>query len=1159
MRRSPGWLREALDKASSLKQIGVLLWYLVRGPGEECLTPAFLQEARDKCPWMEKMCPGSRVTRKKRALFPLPSFGEEPLRNFPKVDGWTSLFDPLTVETFWKDCWCELVVLFCNHMHENKWEFGQSPPTKPQEDMLLAIKGNVERVVGVSRVFKWDSTDVADDVKKKLVSYTGEEVARPCELTIHQVIPALPPEDHGGRIPVEDWVNGRCKWYLENPDKCLVTDTGQDLPRLQGRVHVKEDEKIPLAKLLVQRRICRWVHEDKVIKYRGQKVLNGLFGVPKAAQTPGGEPILRLIMNLVPSNSILKTLKGKVARLPNICSWNSIVLEQNELLSVCQSDMTSAFYLFSVPQRWSELLCFGISVKGKEIQAEQKHQEDRFYLGCGVLPMGWSSAVGVMQFIAEEALLRRGMPTSSQLHRLAPLPEWMTTTCTTAESQQKFWWHVYLDNYASGEKVEKGNPPIGDKWQTKVEDWWEAIGIVTSKKKTVTNATEASELGAYIDGSGQWIGGSCERLLKLCKTTLWALDHGTLGKKALQIVMGRWVFVLQFRRPAMSHFEAVWEWIGGKKKSTKLANQVKQELLSAIWAIPLLHTFLGARLDTETTCSDASNTGGAVAFADELSSLGKQYLMTYEPSLRPVKVPVVVVSLFNGIGGSFRSFDVAGAQLAGGIAVDIHKPANRITSRRWPWVQIWDDVRTFTKEVMEDMLEDMEPFDEIQVWMGFPCVDLSAVKHGRANLRGSQSSLFFEGKRVMKDLKSLYPKKTHKHVVENVSSMDTGARDEISEHMGDIPYKLDPSKQIPMSRPRFCWTNVEIGEMEGSWLEEKDGYVEIHAENDWPDSSQWLTPNCWQNDEEVIYPTCMKSIRRDKPPMQPAGLARCDWATTQRWIDNGYRYPPYQYKSQYLIWDEKLQICRLLNSSEREVLLGYGIGHTELCFSASKVKQNKTAFEDERCSLLGDSFAIASFSLIAAWSVKRWIGEVSVEWLTNRLGLPPGGQLTVDMQCPMTRELTFNLEGQQEKSVHNLHAFLARRTNHTGSDVRICSGELMNNKSANRQSVSAGWWKWKPAFSTHWEFPEHINPLEARAVLLSLIWKARNRRICNRRLFHLTDSYVVQSILAKGRTSSKMLQPVVRRINAVLLASCGFLFVLHVDSSDNPTDGASRL
>lgn len=109
--------------------------------------------------------------------------------------------------------------------------------------------------------------------------------------------------------------------------------------------------------------------------------------------------------------------------------------------------------------------------------------------------------------------------------------------------------------------------------------------------------------------------------------------------------------------------------------------------------------------------------------------------------------------------------------------------------------------------------------------------------------------------------------------------------------------------------------------------------------------------------------TFMKSIRRQRPPPCPAGLAKCSPATVAMWESHEYRFPPYQYGPQYLLTSSG-QKPRVLDSSEREILLGYGPGHTKSCMSASQAKQSLTAYEDARCSLCGDSFAVFSFAIM---------------------------------------------------------------------------------------------------------------------------------------------------------------------------------------------------
>lgn len=187
-----------------------------------------------------------------------------------------------------------------------------------------------------------------------------------------------------------------------------------------------------------------------------------------------------------------------------------------------------------------------------------------------------------------------------------------------------------------------------------------------------------------------------------------------------------------------------------------------------------------------------------------------------------------------------------------------------------------------------------------------------------------------------------------------------------------------------------------------------------------------------------------------------------------------------------------------------------------------------------------------------------WVTIRHISILNQRIGLPPGSGLRISLACPLSSQPQYGNFYTQEWSPLSLNSFLAQRTNHTGSDIRITSGAYMNPKHAQRQSVVANCWKWTQIFKCRWKTPEHINPLEARAIMLAMFWKSRRGEMVNRRIFHLTDSDVCQSIFSKGRTSSKMMQPIVKKTNALLLASFLFLYLSHVDSMDNPTDEASR-
>ena len=78
------------------------------------------------------------------------------------------------------------------------------------------------------------------------------------------------------------------------------------------------------------------------------------------------------------------------------------------------------------------------------------------------------------------------------------------------------------------------------------------------------------------------------------------------------------------------------------------------------------------------------------------------------------------------------------------IAVEIFAPANRVVQKRWPQVQVVTDVRDITQDVVHQWLLQFPMVEEIHLWAGFPCTDLSRVRAFRQGLQGPASSLVFE-------------------------------------------------------------------------------------------------------------------------------------------------------------------------------------------------------------------------------------------------------------------------------------------------------------------------------------------------------------------------------------------------------------------------------
>ena len=810
------------NEGCSLKKVGILLAWLAVRAGHEKETRMVSVALKNLMPALGAgNCAVHRS--RKRETFPI------------RIGELAALADKLAAYSFKKVCaedfivsnfvdaWTLLSIFFVNFLHGSR-VLPRGSWRKTDRAAVQNLRAACERSLRLDENKPRRLDEIEKELSSRFVSYTGEEIPKMEPLTLAQVSPALPPVGHGGCIPVVNWTKGRTRSFLLHPEECLRTDDGRELPKLQAKVHVAEEDKMKLAALLVERNICSWIPLADVVEYRGQKVLSGLFGVAKSSTLDDGRPHLRVIMNLIPANAILHQLDGPIRDLPGITQYQSLILEGEERAVLFQSDMTSAFYLFSLPKEWCRFLSFNLVVDGGMIGYGVGTS---YCLACSVLPMGWSSAVSVMQEVSSNLLLDQNFPPQGQVTRTKPLPSWLTEVLSTSKSVSRSWWHIYLDNFFAGERVESGESRgEGSRLHALAEKCWNDAGVLSSEKKKIREAEEVQELGAELDGVGRLLGGSAQRLLRVVQTTLFLLSRDFVPTKWLQVICGRWVHILQFRRVGMASLHWVWKWIGGKRISGKQRMKARRELLMLCFGACLFHTHLGAKVSPLATASDASNTGGAVGAASELSDSGRDLCDTLRKLPEGVtKVPVIVISLFNGVGGCFRCYDIISAEPMGLVSFDTYKPANRITSRRWPHALIKTDVREFDEKFAYELLLKFPHALAIHLWGGFPCVDLSAVKAFRRNLRGSESGLFFEVTRIFKLLKRVFGRRFPViHIIENVSSMDVEARDEISAALGTEPYKVQCSDAVPISRPRFCWLSEELEALPGIRVIHKEGF-----------------------------------------------------------------------------------------------------------------------------------------------------------------------------------------------------------------------------------------------------------------------------------------------------------------------------------------------
>ena len=114
---------------------------------------------------------------------------------------------------------------------------------------------------------------------------------------------------------------------------------------------------LELARGLVEYNLAAVIPESAVAKAGGRLVQNGLFGIEKGEQHEGIE-IHRLIMNLVPFNSLCVSVEGDVGTLPLMHQMNALQLHPHEEMIISSEDVRCFFYVFSLPTSWLPYLTF---------------------------------------------------------------------------------------------------------------------------------------------------------------------------------------------------------------------------------------------------------------------------------------------------------------------------------------------------------------------------------------------------------------------------------------------------------------------------------------------------------------------------------------------------------------------------------------------------------------------------------------------------------------------------------------------------------------------------------------------------------------------------------------------------------------------------------
>ena len=681
-------------------------------------------------------------------------------------------------------------------------------------DMVKVFVDDKEEKGGVPRTPTDEWVSKLDALR---ISYTGEVIEKAEPLSLEQILPGLPSVGHGGLVDILEVLPEDLKEVMQAPEKLLIACPQGVAPR--PKVHCSDEEWPKIVQALLDRGIVQVV--DAHPEWGGKEMLNGAFGMPKPEKfTESGKQVLRFIMDLRATNFIMAQIEGDTNTLTGAASFQRIIVEEDKELLISGEDLAAAFYLFRLPPQWAEYMVLekpvDLSLIGKGT--------GRGRVGISVLPMGWSSSVGLMQAAHRQIALRG--PLSGGAGLLAKAE--MSRNAVFPSLDDQAGWSIYLDDTTIFEKVEmgrekelEGKPPEEQQQLRDAYAWW---GIPTNKQKTLERTRRTERLGALIDGKQGVLRTTTRRSLDLAGLGAWLKSQKYVPRKGLQVYAGKAVHIVQFRRCLFSAMEEIFSAIARGKDWVYMNNALQAEMILLEMLLPAMQFNLKAKVDPIVTCSDACETGGGMWYSTRMSRRGKEEVDRIldgededkpwpETSLDP-KERILVIDLFAGIGGLTMALEKAGVKVHHDVSVEKNADCRRLLRRSSPGGDQVTDVRKFDEEALK-VLGKVPGLTGMVSGGGSPCQGLSRLSSQREHLEDPRSKLFYEAVRIFKmvDQEAKKRKIWHIKFLENVVADDEDITD-MSAALEMRPVLVDSKCMSLVRRPRLYWFNDTLQQTE---------------------------------------------------------------------------------------------------------------------------------------------------------------------------------------------------------------------------------------------------------------------------------------------------------------------------------------------------------
>ena len=506
--------------------------------------------------------------------------------------------------------WGAFTVLCLNYHFCCGWEKATSLAhsrslTGPQEALLKEhIFPACARMIEGNPVIPQKET-ILKELTRKGMDYEGSTYVVMEDLDAEKIVACWPAKEAAAVQPITKFVKGITKESLEKPKHTILPEDEwpEQIPKSYVRADTETWEKIVAEGW--KRGLFQPCPEKEVIcDKQGRKILNGAGAVPKEKN---GKMQQRFISIFCPINAVSQKISGDEETLPYVGQVSLLHIPDEQEILIDSEDMQSAFNLFSMPVGWRGMFCYEKQVRGRVMGL---NTDDLCYVSLRTVPMGWISAVGVVQAaIRTLAFDMAKIPLDQEVQKWRSLPEGDR-------------YLLYLDSVDQLRPVSKAMARIvsgeASEEHKKFEQVCQEMGLPRNESKRLAGALEGTLQGGELKSKEGIFTLQLSKMRQDVGMVLVLLSLRKWPRRETSGVIGRLVFAGAFRRPILAALSRVFSHYHEGKAASEPDEETYDEMLAMVGLLPLAFTNLRARVSETLHATDASPTGGGSCIAEAL-------------------------------------------------------------------------------------------------------------------------------------------------------------------------------------------------------------------------------------------------------------------------------------------------------------------------------------------------------------------------------------------------------------------------------------------------------------------------------------------------------------------------------------------------------------